>query len=150
MDEAIGWLRQQVEARLKAAQRADTGDHWKEEQHYDALFLVDLKPSAGELDTPEDVRTASLGLELCQPFEDPRFLWACHNQATHIVANDPRDVIARCEAELAILNLYRLWAAEDLDGNPALGAAACAISDAVRHLASGYRHRDGYTQHWAT
>ena len=67
--------------------------------------------------------------------------------ATWIARHDPRSVIADCEAKLGILGLYDLWTAGPSD-HPALGAAICAISDAVHHLASGYRYRDGYAEHW--
>ena len=148
MDEAIEWLRQQVQARLDAARKAGTGEPWEADRHYDALYFVDMKPSDGPVTSAVDLHEASLGMPEMHDFENPRFLWASTFQARHIALNDPQDVIARCEAELGILHVYGLWAAEDEPGHPAMGAAACAVSDAVRHLASGYKHRDGYAEHW--
>ena len=60
------------------------------------------------------------------------------------------DVVADCEAKLGILGVHDLWIGEEQSGHPSLGAAACAINDAVRHLASAYRHRQGYAEHWGT
>jgi Family of unknown function (DUF6221) len=128
MDEAIGWLREQVQARMATARVAaavEGGDH--------ASWLPAYGTVVDAADEDWAITTGTLD-----------------EIAAHMALNDPQDAIARCEAELGILNLYRLWAAEDLSGNAALGAAACAVSDAVRHLASGYKHRDGYAEHWGT
>ena len=68
-------------------------------------------------------------------------------------ANDPRDTIARCEAELAILDEH--------GGAPGIdpGEVCCVRCGdypqephpcrTVRLLASGYRHRPGYQEAWA-
>lgn len=126
MDEAIAWLREQVAQRMETARlaaAAEGGSHASWLPAYGTVVDAADEDWAVITDTVDEI-------------------------AAHIALNDPQDVIARCEAELGILDLYGLWAAEDLNGNPALGAAACAVSDAVRHLASGYKYRDGYAQHW--
>lgn len=99
----VAWLKAAIEARLEAAKRADTGEPWESCKHYDALFLVDLKPSAGPVEAGA-ARDARLDIAGCMQWEAPRFLWALHEHADHIAANDPQDTIARCEAELAILD----------------------------------------------
>jgi hypothetical protein len=62
-------------------------------------------------------------------------------------ANDPRDTIARCEAELAILDLH---ASNDYERYPE--CVHCAVEAfpcrTVRHLGYGYRHRPGYREEW--
>ena len=70
-----------------------------------------------------------------------------------VAANDPRDTIARCEAELAILDAHDrpehycplpvLPSAHGQLWTPAEGPCWT-----VRSLASGYRHRPGYAEHW--
>lgn len=63
-------------------------------------------------------------------------------------ANDPRDTIARCDAELAILDLH---ASNDFEKYPE--CAHCAAEHfpcrTVRLLGSGYQHEPGYRQEWA-
>jgi hypothetical protein len=69
-------------------------------------------------------------------------------------ANDPQDTIARCEAELAILDACALSKSTEV----ALEAGDISAeeyvtgdvmgSQIVRLLASGYRHRPGYREEW--
>jgi hypothetical protein len=69
-------------------------------------------------------------------------------------ANDPQDTIARCEAELAILDEHR--AGRGIDP----GELCCVTCGdfpqvlfpcrTVRLLASGYRHRPGYEEAWGS
>jgi hypothetical protein len=72
-----------------------------------------------------------------------RWSGGAHAVAAHIALNDPRDVIARCEAELGILDLHDIWKAD-------AGIAAEVTADAVRHLAGGYRHQPGWERHWGS
>ena len=89
-------------------------------------------------------------------------------QAAHIAANDPRDVIARCEAELGILDLYAATAALVQsppvmpEGHPYAGKISardymdarrelCVLEPVVSFLAAGYRHHPGYAEAgWGT
>lgn len=62
-------------------------------------------------------------------------------------ANDPRDTIARCETELAILDFHDLaetW--EQAEGKPLKQAEVLRI--VVREIGRAYRHRPGYRQEW--
>lgn len=62
----------------------------------------------------------------------------------HIVANSPRDTIARCEAEL-----------RELDRHEPNFADCCPLDDevspceSVQIMASGYRHRPGWSLSWS-
>lgn len=73
---------------------------------------------------------------------------AFEKDAAHMARHDPRDTVARCDAELAILDRYdellargqtnvmdedRIWLAQGF----------------VCLLASGYRNRDGWKDAWA-
>ena len=82
-------------------------------------------------------------------------------EAAHIAANDPRDIIARCEAELAILDaceeaISRGESPEeggwhdgrDPDERERDEALAELADDILALLADGYRHREGWAQHW--
>ena len=81
--------------------------------------------------------------------------------ADHLMRQNPRDTIARCEAELAMLDklppvLSRLgWIAEGEGqgaphpGRPGEYMAEDAVADYfVKLLASGYRHRPGFRPEW--
>jgi uncharacterized protein DUF6221 len=108
-------------------------------------------------------------------------VWAMgDSRVTRFIArHDPQDTIARCEAELAILDEHALtWpggepeyeyrdeAVTDSQGRvgyievkgetiPPYECRACGYDApggpcrTVRLLAAGYRHRDGYRQEWA-
>ena len=146
-DEAVAWLRRAVLARLEIARKADTGEQWEADRHYDGLYTVDLKPGDGMVPDGQDWQDAQAGMKDACSYENPRFLTMFIFHAQHVAANDPPDTIARCEAELGILDLHALWAAGP-SAHPAMGAAACAVSDAVRHVARAYRYWEGYAEHW--
>ena len=61
----------------------------------------------------------------------------------------PAYVIARCEAELAILDLYEQQAAKAAE-NAMQEDRAWTLWPVIVLLAEGYRHRDGYAERWAT
>jgi hypothetical protein len=70
-----------------------------------------------------------------------------------IAANDPPGVIARCEAELAALDLCARVIREDAgrhedcgDVDAWTGLAVARLS--IGFIASGYRYREGYAGHW--
>ncbi|MEU6725515.1 DUF6221 family protein [Nonomuraea wenchangensis] len=66
---------------------------------------------------------------------------------THMAIHDPRDTIARCEAELRLID--RLDAAAKDSVNYDLPARHLA-EDAIEALASGYRHRPGFKPEWVS
>jgi len=80
------------------------------------------------------------------------------DQAALIAANDPQDTIARCEAELAILDEHGPEFTDYIDGDGIeRGTWECSMCEpggtpdnypckTVRLLASGYRHRPGYEE----
>jgi hypothetical protein len=128
--EAVAWLRRVIEGDKSAAKAAPPGP-W-------------------DFDGDDDVYTVHDGEH--GDLVGNTVAWARGGDrhaamGRHIVLHQPRDVIADCEAKLGILGLYGLWTVGPAN-QPELGAAACAISDAVSHLASAYRHRDGYAEHW--
>lgn len=88
--------------------------------------------------------------------------WAMgDSRLTRFIAdNDPGSVIARCEAELAILDEHAPVKAGHGPKKDHLCCSACvSVSDdaylairspcrTVRLLASGYKHRPGYREEW--
>lgn len=83
----------------------------------------------------------------------------------HIRRQDPRNAIARCEAELAILDVHPITTDVIPPGYRAgtgqpFGCGVCHDWDGVTEgygycktvtaLASGYRHRPGFEEHWGT
>jgi len=126
---AVAWLRQRIRERMFLAQNTIRLGNAAEWQELSSGVLMTCRP-----DDPQD------RLDGVHPLGD--------STLTRLMeANDPQDTIARCEAELGILDLHALWAGEP-SAHPAMGAAACAVSDAVRHVARGYRHWEGYAEHW--
>lgn len=97
-----------------------------------------------------------------------------HENMLHVAANDPQDTIARCEAELAILDEHYIltggdrnpayeefsvvpWGAKGGAGDQGSGCVTChyygmggvkgyGICRTVRHLAGGYKRRPGYRE----
>jgi hypothetical protein len=76
--------------------------------------------------------------------------------AEHIVLNQPRDTIAQCEADLALLDRCELVIRsnelrdKDEDGTRISNPTARKLARyTIRALASGYRNRDGWKDEWA-
>jgi hypothetical protein len=167
-EEPVAWLRRQIEARLALAREAAerTDGHWwrrmADAGHYDDHRLEPVGHLwAGE--PVPDVDGDVFGGEEIVVYDEGR---PSDVQFDHIAANDPQDTIARCEAELAILDEH----ASDGDridpecvGCAARHPASCECGwqsaggqhwrtaapypcRTVRLLASGYKHRPGYRE----
>jgi len=132
--EAVAWLREAI-GRRKALAEAAGGAPWEAEG--DDPTDDEVYSASTEPDTFGEMVALTRG-----PYS--------HENTLHIAANDPRQVIADCETDLGILHLYILWTGHDPGAHPALGAAACVASDALRHVASAYRHQPGYAEHWGS
>lgn len=142
----IAWLRRRIGERLYLARNAielGSAPEWTE---LSSGVLMTIAP-----DAPQDRRDG------VHPLGD--------SSLTRLMeANDPRDTIARCEAELAILDQHQATAnfcgdwlecrecGPNNDGSALLAAPGqgekfwpCMT---VRLLARGYRHKDGYVPAW--
>jgi hypothetical protein len=167
----VEWLRQQVEARRDLAREAapkTDGRWWR--RLADRGYLDDrrLEPVgalyAGEplLDADDEV----CGGEFIVVYDEGA---PSDAQFGHIAANDPRDVIARCEAELAILDLHQMVIPAEFEdevkewlecrecgpNNDASGVYAAPGSSetfapcrTLHLVAAGYKHHEGYAEHW--
>lgn len=130
--QAVAWLRKQIEQRRYLAQRTvELGNavHWTELSSGVLMTIA--------ADAPQD------NWDGVHPMGD--------SSLTRLMeANDPQDTIARCQAELAMLDICQRVIGEDegheyySDGWSGLAVARIAI----RFLAAAYRHHDGYAQFW--
>jgi hypothetical protein len=147
-DAAVAWLREQVQWRLGSAKAAagPSGDRWYS-PNWTAKAVDIGEGPAWVVFTDHSLPVAeAAGLKKFSPLI-----------AVHIARNDPQDVIARCEAELAILGEHapqRDYPGKcqrcitDRKGYPEEWADDDYPCLTVQLLASGYRHREGYAAHW--
>ena len=161
-EEPVAWLRAAILAR-KAAAEAATAGPWE--------FEGD-DPTDDELYSVHDGIVDLVGVTVA--FTRDRNV----ANGQHMALNDPQDTIARCEAELAILDEHRLVLADRGDShtahpeyrvardNPTAEQVAMANGmqwdkdcraccrrypcRTVRLLAGGYRHRPGFPAAFAT
>lgn len=131
-DAAVVWLRSCITARLDLAKSAsgDGGSTW----HTDSEGCCVRNEGGDYITQKGDIWGDFL--------------------ARHIAANDPQDTIARCEAELAILDEHH---------QGPNGSVWCCVCDpaadmndsdrwypcnTARSVAGAYRHKPGYADHW--
>ncbi|MEU7743543.1 DUF6221 family protein [Nonomuraea sp. NPDC049158] len=69
--------------------------------------------------------------------------------AVHIARHDPRDVMARCAAELRLIAAHGHGAGDEGGRAGEDGHADEGPCDTLRLLAYGYRHRPGWQPEWA-
>lgn len=128
-DDLVTWLRRRIEERRYLAQHAielGNAEIWTE---LSSGVLMTIAPDAPQ-DTWDGVH--ALG----------------DSSLTRLMeANDPRDTIARCEAELAILDMYEQQHAK-APRNAMEEDRTWLLADVVSLLGSAYKHRDGYQAAW--
>jgi Family of unknown function (DUF6221) len=137
-DAAVAWLREEaIGARLEAAKSAagDGGSAW----HADTERCCVRNEAGDYVAEKGDVYSIFL--------------------VPHIALNDPRQVIADCEADLNVLSLWQdpaevgnlpegVHDGRDPDERERDIALAEAVDDIVSMIAGRYRHWPGYGQHW--
>jgi hypothetical protein len=138
-DEAVAWLRAQVEGDKALAERVA------------ARYIAGPESDrAGERIWP----TAAVE-RAWEQYEDPDV----RAGLDFVKANDPRDKIARCESDLALLDVHapvscdgpmcEVCAVWEDDTDP--GSARWPVRwpcMTLEIVAAGYRHRPGYAEHW--
>lgn len=134
-EDPVAWLRAQVEAR-KALAEAATQVPWE--------------PEGDDLTDDEvwiDVDGEQWRHVICRGPQS-------HENMLHVALNDPRDVIARCEAELAILDEH---GPDDTFGPDDVCCCACGDRPqvpfpcrTVRVLLGAYKHQPGFKAEWAS
>jgi hypothetical protein len=70
--------------------------------------------------------------------------------ADHLMRQNPRDTITRCEAELALLDDYAEAKAFYDKHLSAPAGELHGLNSAIKRLASGYRHRPGFDPEWVS
>ena len=177
-DEAVAWLREQIEDDKQAAliisnggfapERWDTDppgqvnpERLTQAKAVDALladddpafpldgYWVALYAWERENDEPETARVRASDLPAAIVNDGRR-------EADHIRRHDPLNTVADCEAKLAILDACLPDASMDeAVDNGDISAEEYVSTEAMgaivlRLLAAGYRHRDGYARYWGT
>jgi hypothetical protein len=126
VDDFTAWLRQRIQARLALARGT-----------------IELGNAAEWQELSSGVLLTGDGTEA----DHWHGMWAMGDSTlTRLMeANDPRDTIARCEAELAILDLYEEQSAKAGE-NAMQEDRAWTLASAVRLLGSAYKHQPGYRE----
>ena len=191
----VAWLRKQIEADMAAAKIISDGGFSPE--RWDTEPPGQVNP----VDIPQnDAVTAALGCApeyicgwvqlvaygklnneadeaYCRDSEAPFALVDNgRREFDHIIRHDPRNVVADCEAKLAILDEHYIltsgdrnpdyeefsvvpWGAKGGAGDRGSGCVTChyygmggvkgyGVCRTVRSLASAYKHRPGYREVW--
>jgi Family of unknown function (DUF6221) len=163
-DDAVAWLRKQIEGDRDAAGLAGGADaEWSVRHDLCDEDCPDPCPKAGQCHARLCWHAEVVGDNIHVYAEGGHD----EHQAAHIALHDPQDVIADCEAKLAILEKHEVESepGKDLSGKPTGRTAYWCWTcdqdrdylyiphdqmgcDTIRALASAYRHRDGYAEHW--
>lgn len=156
MSELLSWLRATITADLAAAKAADEvapgpwvntgqdGDAWQIHgaPTGDTTWKYDDE-SGEDREVPVLHRVATLN------YDDGGGVWE-REAADHIVLQQPRDTIARCEAELALLGQLA-EAKQFYDQHPHAPAGEIhGLLTAAELLATGYQHRPGFNPEWVS
>lgn len=161
MSDLVEWLRPTIEDDKSAAQKVLFGmpGIWVvgEDPHGEYVEVIaalreDAQPGDGYWSSVCTWDVASIAMDTrAEPEDIARDLAAV---ARHLALHDPRDTIARCDAELAILDEHHAINGESSCavcivpawGYPSHGGSSPARypCSTVLGLASGYRHRPGY------
>lgn len=128
MNEMIAWMRGVIEGDLERAKAIpDDFRQWRIDSE------GDVRPAAGNAYVA--VGPWGGGIE--------------DEYAEHIITHDPRDTIARCEAELEIIDDFaRMTANPDLHRNQAMFLQWNRARMLIERLARGVPHRDGWKDTW--
>lgn len=134
----VAWLRSQIEERKQAALTAFPGPWTPDADGYAVVCAEDGEHIADGFSLSNRQLRATV---------------------VHIALNDPCDVIARCDTELAILNEHygptacRMCSDRIPDEMRTPGSDLWLRQEpspckTVRLIAQGYRHRPGYQEAW--
>lgn len=139
-DEMLSWLRSTIEGDKALAEVAAFGErygvaytgHWTFTDGDDLVYQHGRR-------IPGGAGIVGRSCDCCGPASVGHAL-----DLMHIATHDPRDTIARCEAELSVLDLF------EKQGFALGGAYFGALHDALGRLALGYRHREGFNPGWVS
>lgn len=145
IDDLITWLRATIEGDLATAQAATQGD-WAMFGHGDDEHLP-YPAYPGE----QTERGRGWNVSVADPAGPDVAAELRRADAEHVVAQQPRDAIARCKADLALLDLLTKYMGTSEHEQTAMTMwhANQLAERALRTLARGYRHRPGWEEGWA-
>lgn len=131
---------------IATAKAADTGERWTLHHHYDALYLVDVKPSVPwetAEDDPTCVLARSAGMPDCFPYEDPADFAVVHEHADHIAGLDP--AVGKAVGELLneVADAVRIGVGAHEHDDERCPVPACRITTAAERLACIYLRPEG-------
>ncbi|MFI7448103.1 DUF6221 family protein [Nonomuraea sp. NPDC049714] len=172
MDDLLAWLRATIEGDLTQAKAADEASPgpWvntgQDGQGSDTdAWQIHGAPTGDttwkyDRETEQETEVPVLSPVATTEYDDGGGVWK-REAADHIVLQQPRDTIARCEAELALLDVM-VSIVDQLDeiaygegqgagdpdhpGEPLYGPSTYL----VKRFAKGYRHRPGFNPEWVS
>lgn len=151
-DDMLSWLKATIEGDKAAAEKAASGEHdgvaltgcWTHTDGYRAVFQEGCASGA------DGIVGGSCGC--CFPDATGR-----PEDLAHIALHDPRDTIARCEAELEILDQVlpevrriAVRLAEEFGGICPDDWLSPSEKMLLKTLARGYRNRAGWNPDWVS
>lgn len=161
----VAWLRRQIEGDKAAAKIISDGGFAPERWDTDPPGQVNpaAEPGSagvsGAIGQESDyssgwVRIVPWTREIGEPpeadYQDPGCVVALaergRRQFDHIARHDPQDVIADCDAKLRLVGELTLLRLAGIAYPGEAGSEGAGVMLGV--LASAYRHREGYAEHW--
>lgn len=173
-DDLATWLRGEIKARMQCAQMISQGGFAPQRWDTEPAGQVNpaSEPASGTIsDAIRQEREYSSGwvqiavyerlnneppaAEYREPGVVAALAEAGRRQFEHIIRHDPRDTIARCEAELAILDDHSRQAngacrtcITQRNDYPEEWVSVAYPCPVARLLCSAYRHQSGYREEW--
>ncbi|MFI6296833.1 DUF6221 family protein [Nonomuraea sp. NPDC050790] len=153
-DGMLEWLRASIMGD-KAAAEAAGGQEWVLGKDGQELFLAPADAGPQQWHAERITQWGYIVDHCCHPEQ-----WdECDTtKPEHIALHDPRDTIARCEAELALLDRYEahasIWTLPSELGRGAEfvdvveGVRTAVLNEIVTSLALARRHREGFNPDW--
>lgn len=144
-DDMLSWLRAVVEGDKAAAEATSATPHRKAETASADHAAWSYSGESGVVmcgcGVFEGVASGNCGC--CWPDAEGREV-----DLAHIALHDPRDTIARCEAELALLDDHAEATAHYAKHLEAPAGEVYGLWVAIKRLLSGYQHREGFNPDW--
>jgi hypothetical protein len=154
MPDLLAWLRATITGDLAAAKAADEASPgpWvntgQDGQGSDTdAWQIHGAPTGDttwkyDRETEQEAEVPVLRPVATTEYDDGGGVWA-KAAADHMVLQQPRDTIARCQAELALLDRY-----EGPDEPGRTPDFWDGMREAVAMVAAGYEHRPGFNPAW--
>lgn len=150
-DEMLSWLRTTIEGDRAAAEAAGSQE-WVLGKEGQQLYLAPANADPEPWHAEWIAEWTYVVDHCCHP---ERWDECDTAKQEHIALHDPRDTIARCEAELSVLDRVlpevrrvAVRLAEEFGGIWPDGKLTSSETMLLKTLASGYRYREGFKSEW--